>query len=196
MKSKKSSIIMIFVGAFAVIFAAGAFVYNDVAEERRYDNAVSAVGEIMESIPEPEMRVPAERGKNMMPSLEIDGENYVAVLEFPSYRFVLPVVSTWHSSYIKSVPCRYQGSVYDNTLVIGSSDEEGQLDFADELEVGDAFYLTDMSGGQYRFVVEAINHANEINEDKLNSEYDLTIFVQSSGDSAYLLIRCNSEMSV
>lgn len=194
MKSKKSSIIMIIAGAFAVVFAAGAFVYNDVAEERRYDNAVSAVGEIMESIPEIEERVPTERGNNMMPSLEIDGENYVAVLEFPAYRFTMPVVATWHSSYIDSVPCRYKGSVYDNTLVIGGSDTEGQFDFAEELEVGDFLYLTDMSGGQYRFAVEAINHANEISEDKFKTEYDMTIFVKSSGNSEYLLIRCNNEM--
>ena len=196
MKSKISSIILIVIGAFAVIFAAGAFVYNSVAESRRYDDAVSAVAKIMESIPEVEERVPSERGNNMMPSLEIDGTNYVALVEFPTYRFVMPVVSTWHSSYIDSVPCRYQGSVYDNTLVIGSSDEEGQMRFAEELEVGDFMYLTDMSGGKYRFAVEAIHHSDEISEERLaQGDFDLTIFVKSSGNSEYLLIRCNSEMS-
>ena len=195
MKSKKSSLIMRIIGAFAVIFAAGAFVYNSIADARRYDNAVFAVEKIMESIPEVEQRVPSERGNNMMPSLEIDGTNYVAVLDFPTYNFAMPVVSTWHSSYIDSVPCRYKGSVYDNTLVIGSSDNKGQIKFAEELEVGDYLYLTDMSGGQYRFAVEAINHANEINDEKFKTEYDMTIFVKSSGNSEYLLIRCNNEMA-
>ena len=185
---------MIIIGALAVIFAAGAFVYIDVTEGQRYDRSVASVDKIMESIPAIEKRVPTERGNNMMPSLEIDGENYVAVLEFPAYRFTMPVVATWHSSYIDSVPCRYKGSVYDNTLVIGGSDTEGQFDFAEELEVGDFLYLTDMSGGQYRFAVEAINHANEISEEKFKTEYDMTIFVKSSGNSEYLLIRCNSEM--
>lgn len=194
MKSKKSSVIMIIIGALAVIFAAGAFVYIDITEGQRYDKAIASVDKIMTAIPEVEKRVPTERGNNMMPSLEIDGENYVAVLEFPAYRFTMPVVATWHSSYIDSVPCRYKGSVYDNTLVIGGSDTEGQFDFAEELEVGDFLYLTDMSGGQYRFAVEAINHANEISEEKFKTEYDMTIFVKSSGNSEYLLIRCNSEM--
>lgn len=195
MKSKKSSIIMIIIGALAVIFAAGAFVYIDVAEGQRYDRAVASVDKIIGSIPAVEKRVPTERGNNMMPSLEIDGENYVAVLDFPTYRFAMPVVATWHSSYIDSVPCRYQGSVYDNTLVIGGSDDEGQFAFADELEAGDLFYLTDMSGGQYKFVVEAINHANEISDEKFKEGgFDMTIFVRSSGDTEYLLIRCNCEM--
>lgn len=192
------SLILIIVGAFAVIFAAGALIYTEVSQNNMHKKAVAAVATIKDTIPEVQVRVPEVRGNNMMPSLEIDEQNYIALLEIPKFNFELPVISSWKLGDVAAVPCRYSGSVYDNSLVIGSSDEDGQMSFVEELEVDDVLFITDMSGGKYEFSVETIQHSNnKISEmDFADSGFDLTLFVQSSGDSDFLLVRCNSDANV
>lgn len=193
MKTKKHffSLILIIVGAFAVLFAAGALIYAELSQSNMREDAIVAVEKIKASIPEIVERVPEERGNNMMPSLEVDGNNYVALLEVPQHKFELPVVSSWKLGDVEAAPCRYTGSIYDKTLIIGSSDEEGQMSFVEDMEIDDVIYLTDMSGGKYEYKVTAIQHSDKATDEKLkNGEFDLTIFVRSSGESKYLLVRC------
>ena len=45
-----------------------------------------------------------------MPMIEIDGQWYIGVLEFPSIGLSLPVMSEWSYSRLKISPCRYYGS--------------------------------------------------------------------------------------
>ena len=195
MKTKKHffSLILIIVGAFAVLFAAGALIYTEVSQSNMRKDAVVAVEKIKDSIPNVIACVPEERGNNMMPSLEIDGNNYVALLEVPKHKFELPVISSWKSGDVEAVPCRYTGSIYNNSLIIGSSDVDGQMSFVEEMELDDVIYLTDMSGGKYEYKVAAIQHSDKATEEKLKAgEFDLTIFVRSSGESNYLIVRCTA----
>lgn len=144
-------------------------------------------------IPQPVSRVPQERGNNTMAALQIDGINVVGILEAPQYGRTLPVASTWDTGLVSSMPCRFTGSIYDGTLIIGAVDGEGQLSFAAQMEVGDTVLLTDMEGGRYTYQVAAIHHAKHATLEKLQSgNYALTVFVKDSKTSEYLLIRCQT----
>lgn len=140
-------------------------------------------------MPQSANRVPEERGNNTMAAMEIDGVNVVGVLEFPQYGRTLPVASQWDTALVSSLPCRFTGSIYDRTMIIGAVD--GQLPFAAQTEVGDRVLLTDMEGGRYTYRVAAIHHAKHATLEKLQAgDYAMTIFVKVSKTSEYLLIRC------
>ena len=142
-------------------------------------------------MPQAADRVPEERGNNTMAAMQIDGVNVVGVLEFPQYGRTLPVASQWDTALVSSMPCRFTGSIYDRTIILGAVDGSMQLPFAAQMEVGDRVLLTDMEGGRYTYRVAAIHHAKHATLEKLQSgDYPMTIFVRVSKTSEYLLIRC------
>lgn len=47
-----------------------------------------------------------------MPTQEIEGNDYIGVLEIPSLGLSLPVMSEWSYPRLKLAPCRYHGSAY------------------------------------------------------------------------------------
>ena len=55
-----------------------------------------------------------------MPTQEIEGNDYIGVLEIPSLGLSLPVMSEWSYPRLKLAPCRYHGSAYTGSLTIAA----------------------------------------------------------------------------
>lgn len=192
MKNKKIiSIISITVGAILVVASIGLLFFN----MRGYDiDTDSAIVQIEKLLPNITQSVPQEKGNNAMSSMEIAGESYVALLEMDMFKFKMPVRSVWDEKAVEAVPCRYSGSVYNNTLVIASTDEKGQMDFVNNINTGDRLNLTTMRGEQFSYKVVKVENSNTATAEELNTdEFDLTIFVEYSGHTDYLFIRCESD---
>ena len=162
---------------------------NGLYGGQEYD-AARALTKAQELMPDRVDLYPEERSKDYMPAMEIEGLNIAGIIDLPDQGYKAVFRSTWDADHARALPCRYTGSVYNRTLVIGAYGGEGQFDFAHRLEAGQTLYVTDMEGGRYRYAIERIEHAKRINEKKLTSgDWDLTVFVkQTSGE--YLLIRC------
>lgn len=192
MKNKKIiSIISITLGAILVIASIGLLVYSMRGYEIDTNNAIVQIEKLMPKITQ---SVPQEKGNNAMSSMEIDGESYVALLEMDMYKFKMPVRSVWDEKAVEAVPCRYSGSIYNNSLVIAATDAEGQLDFVNSVNTGDRLTVTDMRGEQFSYKVVKVENSNTATDEELNTdEYDLTIFVEYSGPTDYLFIRCDSD---
>lgn len=190
-KSKKIiSIISIIAGAALIVAAAGLLFFNMRGLDIDVDNAVVQIEKLMPKITE---CVPQEKGNNSMPSMEIDGESYVALLEMEMFKFKMPVRSVWDKKAVGAVPCKYSGSVYDNTLVLAATDEKGQMDFVNDVNTGDRLTVTTMRGEQFSYKVVRVENSNTATSEELNEDgYDLTIFVEYSGHTDYLFIRCES----
>lgn len=47
-----------------------------------------------------------------MPTVEVDGNFYIGILEIHALELSLPVISEWNDTRLKQAPCRYKGSVY------------------------------------------------------------------------------------
>ena len=106
----------------------------------------------------------------------------------------MPVRSVWDEKAVEAVPCRYSGSIYNNTLVIAATDAEGQMDFVNSVNTGDRLTVTDMRGEQFSYKVVKVENSNTATAEELNTnEFDLTIFVEYSGPTDYLFIRCDSD---
>lgn len=192
MKNKKIiSIISITVGAILVVASIGLLVYSMRGYEIDTNNAIVQIEKLLPKITQ---SVPQEKGNNAMSSMEIDGESYVALLEMDMYKFKMPVRSVWDEKAVEAVPCRYSGSVYNNTLVIAATDAEGQMDFVNSVNTGDRLTVTDMRGEQFSYKVVKVENSNTATAEELNTdEFDLTIFVEYSGPTDYLFIRCDSD---
>ena len=192
MKNKKIiSIISITLGAILVIASIGLLVYSMRGYEIDTNNAIVQIEKLLPKITQ---SVPQEKGNNAMSSMEIDGESYVALLEMDMYKFKMPVRSVWDEKAVEAVPCRYSGSIYNNTLVIAATDAEGQMDFVNSVNTGDRLTVTDMRGEQFSYKVVKVENSNTATDEELNTdEFDLTIFLEYSGPTDYLFIRCDSD---
>lgn len=126
-----------------------------------------------------------------MPALEINGEDFIGLLEIPAYGLKLPIGSMWDKETVLSYPCRFYGSAYDGSLIIGGYDQSGQFDFFDRIQTGTAIAITDMTGSTFSYTVNRIDRSNSAEAEVLiNSEADLTLFVRDAQGLEYILLRC------
>lgn len=126
-----------------------------------------------------------------MPVLEIEDIDYVAMIEVPSFDIVLPVANDWDGD-LASSPDRFCGSVYDNTMVIGGADTDGQFSFCDRIEVGATITVTDMAGAQFRYRVTLVERSDTAEKEWLvSSEHSLTLFCRDAYSTEYVAVRCS-----
>ena len=127
-----------------------------------------------------------------MPSLEVDGEDYVGIIEIPMLEVHLPIRARWDSGKVSRSPCRFAGSIYDGSLIVGGSDHEDQFDFAKTISIGDAVFVTDMTGSRYTYKVTWVELTDDVSAENLASrEADLVLFVRDSYSLEYAVITCD-----
>ena len=146
---------------------------------------------IRKLIPQPQNAVVEERRYNSMPILSLDGRDFVGILEMPQYGLSLPVCADWGK--VNRYPCRFGGSVYDRTIQIGGTSQEGQFDFYREISPGDAVCFTDMEGNRYTYAVTDIRYEKHADQTALSrKESAFTVFVKNIYGFEYIVIFCNT----
>ena len=142
-------------------------------------------------MPQTQNTVPEERRDNTMSVLSVDGVDFVGIVELPQYGSVLPVCGNWGCT--SQYPCRFSGSIYDGSLQIGATTQQGQYSFHREISVGDAVIFTDMEGNRYTFQVAAMRYEKHIDQAALQrQEAALTLFVKNIYSFEYLIIFCEN----
>ena len=145
---------------------------------------------IKELVPQSQENVPAERRDNAMSTLDIDGIDFVGILEIPQHESILPVGADWGNS--SKYPCRFSGSVYDRTICIGATSQKGQYDFYRDISVGDNVLFTDMEGNRYSYAVTDICYENNADQTTLQQkEASLTLFIKNVYAFEYIIIYCD-----
>ena len=143
-------------------------------------------------LPERTTGVPGSYLASSMPVLEIEGADFVAMLEVPSFGVTLPVADQWDSNSLYLSPSRFYGSVYDNTLIVGGDDNSRQFEFCDKIEHGARIIVTDMTGAQFTYAVSRIDRAKHAQTQWLmGSDYALTLFCHDVYSMEYIAVRCN-----
>ena len=132
-------------------------------------------------------------GNNLaMPVLNIADADYVAMLEVPSFGVVLPVADRWDRNNLYSSPCRFYGSAYDNTLIIGGADNPRQFGFCDKIAHGAQITVTDMTGAQFAYTVSGIDRGKHAETQWLmDSDCALTLFCHDVYSLEYIAVRCD-----
>lgn len=187
---KKIQKICVFAGIgllVAAVLTLALWRWNITHSRKQAENYVATLQTLL---PDPRDAVPETRSDNTMSSLSVDGTDFVGIIEIPGYDSVLPVGAVWGNSW--KYPCRFGGSIYDGTMQIGATTQEGQYDFYRELSVGDAVVYTDMEGNRYTFAIKSIHSEKHASQTALQQEAaPLTLFIKNIYSFEYLVIFCD-----
>lgn len=150
-----------------------------------------AVSSIEALLPDRAPGVPGSSPNAGMPVLEVNGTDYVALLEVPALGITLPVAAHWDENKLSAAPARFYGSTDDHTLVIGGADDERQLGFCDKIEQGGVITVTDMTGAQFTYTVSNVDRARYADAQWLTgADSDLTLFCHDLYSMQYIAVRC------
>ena len=149
------------------------------------DNEAKEGTEMQEYMWNPDMEMPVKI---------IDGREYVGVLCIPSLKLVLPVIGNWSDSNLKIAPCRYEGSAYQDNLIIAGHHYTAHFGRLGNMREGDTVIFTDMDGNVFTYKMtewEILKSADIEGMEK--GDWDLTLFTCTLGGKSRITIRFERE---
>ena len=178
-------------GILLVAAAVAGVVMPAAAEKSARENAREIVAQMREVIPPVKNGEDDGREDVRMPVLELNGEDFAGIIELPLYKAELPVCASWDKGDVKKYPCRYTGSVYDGSLVIGGVGGAGQFGFMENVTRGDEVYLTDTVGARFAYEVTEVTVYGELDADALAGDGDLVLFCTEKTGGGYVVAVCS-----
>lgn len=126
-----------------------------------------------------------------MPTVQIDGEAYIGVLEFPSLSVSLPVISDWSAAKLRTAPCRYTGSAYQDNLVIAGHNYRTHFGKLQNLSLGDTVLFFDADGNRFAYEVAGVEELDSTAiEEMVTGDWDLTLFTCTLSGQTRFTVRC------
>ena len=126
-----------------------------------------------------------------MPVYEVDGIAYIGVLEIPVLGLKLPVASEWSYPNLRSSPCRYQGSVYQDNMIIAGHNYNRHFGRLKDLGIGDEIRFTDADGTIFDYQVADLESLPGTAVEEMEAgEWDMTLFTCTYGGKSRVTIRC------
>ena len=151
-----------------------------------------AVSFFEETVPDHGSGIIESMGNTAMPVMEINGRAYTAILEAPAHGVKIAVTASWNRWTVNFAPCRLRGSLYDGTLMIGGTDDEGRFDFIPRTDVGETVHVTDMRGVTYTFRVTSVVHTRSFEPEKAaEKDADLILFAKDKKTRDTVIVYCN-----
>lgn len=191
-KSKKlTSVFMIF-GIILIVLSVTAVLVSEISKNNSIKNTEVIVSELRSLMPETVDCVPDDRINTVMPILQVKKDDFVGIIEVPLFGTELPLCDEWNGTRVSQYPCRYMGSTYDNSLIIGGSDNKGQFDFIKKISNGDIVSVTDATGQRFSYTVTDIRKTKDVSTENLTSkDCDLVLFARNSFAFDYTVVRCD-----
>jgi sortase A len=204
---KKKGTVWIFAGLLLLLAAISLISYNVWTEFSAGAQANKVVNRLAEIIPEETRSILSDTDLSSteieypyyvlnpdmdMPVKEIDGAKYIGLLSIPKLSLELPIQSEWSYPSMKVSPCRYEGSVYLNNMVICGHNYSTHFGTLKDLEKGDSITFTDMDGNVFRYqvMVTEILQPTAV-EEMISGDWDLTLFTCTIGGATRVTVRCN-----
>ena len=193
-KTGKLTLGLLVAGAVLMLSAIAFTVINISLEKTAQRNATAIADRMIGLIPEVKNAQADDRVDTRMASVSVDGADFCAIIEIPAFGKKLPVYCEWDLARVRMYPCRYTGSTYDGTLVIGGSDTAGQLDFLSEISERDALLVTDTEGNCYIYEVARIDLVRSADTETLTEgDHDLVLFARNTYGDGYTVVRCSRD---
>lgn len=199
MKKFKKSTLFILIGVVLLCFAFVLTVYNIVDGIMAGKRAEAALSELKNNISSEESlddltsdgRPLYEKYPEMnMPLVEIDGEYYIGILNIPSLNIELPVREEFSYDYLKTSPCKYEGSVYMNNMIIAAHNYSSHFGNLKNLSLGDNVTFIDGDGNLFSYnVAEIIQVDGTDIEGMKDGDWDMTLFTCSLDGRTRVTVR-------
>ena len=138
-----------------------------------------------------------------MPVIEVDGYNYIGILEIPSLELTLPVMDRWDYSRLKISPCVYSGSYKTDDLVICAHNYQKHFSPIKGIAIDADVYFITAQKVIYHYKVcnrETVkptavdqmirNWNNGDPEFEQLEDWDLTLFTCNTGGQTRCAVRC------
>lgn len=127
-----------------------------------------------------------------MPEISVEENSYIGVLRIPSLALELPIISEWSYDSLKTAPCRYSGSAYQDDLVICGHDYTSHFGRLKYLAAGDTAVFTDMDGNVFTYELLETEILQPTDTDEMESSgWSLTLFTCTIGGQSRLTLRFN-----
>lgn len=179
------------VGCLLVAGSLALFLSVHITAARAETRNAATVESICSLLPPLQPGVQDTYSNMAMPVLEIDGSDYVALVDIPALGLLLPVADEWDKGRVVIGPRRFGGTVYDGSLVVGGADQQGQFSGFAYLQPGSSVTVTDMTGLVFHYVIDRIDRSASASEEILTAgNADLTLFVRNAYGLDYILLRC------
>lgn len=138
----------------------------------------------------PELPEAMEEPQREMPVRTIHGRDYIGVLTIPALELELPVLSQWDYTNLRIAPCRYEGSVYNGSLILCAHNYSSHFGRLKNLREGDAVQFTDMDDNVYTYQVVGLETLNPTDVEGMESgDWDLTLFTCTVGGQSRVTVR-------
>lgn len=198
MRSKVGKICMV-LGLLLLIGSFGLTGYN-LWDEKRADEVVLKTVQVLRAeTPDLEVVDPQEElipnyildPDREMPIIQIDGNDYVGYVEIPALELSLPVLESWSYPNLKLGPCRYEGSVYHDDMVIAAHNYTTHFGGLRNLIIGDEVRFTDGDGNVFTYQVASLEQLQPTQvEEMCESDWDLTLFTCTLSGRQRMTVRC------
>lgn len=187
---KQTNRICILIGISLLVIAIVMLLFWQWGIYRSQKKAAQYVQTLRNLIPQPQGAALEERRDNTMSVLWVDGKNFVGILEMPKFGASLPICADWGN--VSAYPCRLDGSIYDRTMQIGATSQNGQYDFYRDISVGDPVFFTDMEGNRFAYTVTDIHYEKHADQAALRQkDAALTVFIKNIYSMEYIILFCN-----
>ena len=179
MKSKKLSIILKVMGVILVIGATGLTFYNittDYLSGKQAEKILEKINiELDNKSNEP---ITDDYDVNDdMPTIDINGKEYIGIINIPSININLPVMKEYSDANIKIAPALYKGTIYKNNAIIAAHNYSSQFKRIQNLKIDDIVTFEDVNGHIFNYKVIKKDRLFKNDIDLMTSgEWDLTLF--------------------
>lgn len=138
----------------------------------------------------PELPEAMEEPLREMPVRTIRGRDYIGVLTIPALELELPVLSQWDYTNLRIAPCRYEGSVYNGSLILCAHNYSSHFGRLKNLREGDTVQFTDMDDNVYTYQVVGLETLNPTDVEGMESgDWDMTLFTCTVGGQSRVTVR-------
>ncbi len=184
---RRVATVFIIIGVVLLVGALGLFLYNRYEAQQANDAANEVLAQIEDQTP---LYTYPEDG--IMPTITIDGYEYIGTLEIPRFGLELPVQNEWSYEGFHIAPGRYSGSVWTNDLVIAAHNYERHFGNLQNLDRGDTVIFTDVLDNVFTYEVAEVSILQPTAvEEMISSNYPLTLFTCTYGGQTRVTVRCN-----
>ena len=196
----------IITGCLCILLAAGLTIYNTRDASRAEKTAQERLEELDREIAENTTRAAADTAdetatgqsaqtetmeEQEMPVLLADNEGYIGILEIPSLNLRLPILSSLDYAKLRIAPCRYDGSAYQDDMILAAHNYSRHFGQIKDLQPGDIVNFTDTEGHIFSYTVQETEYLKGTDIDKMyEGDWDLTLFTCTLGGRKRVTVRC------